>query len=71
MHDPCVRHWRGLQHLIKYLATFHKEGIYFQCEKGELGHQLKGYSDADFAADAETRGGYAGYVLFLGRTPIS
>ncbi len=71
MHDPCMRHWRGLQHLLRYLATFTKEGIYFKCEESKLGYQLKGYSDADFAADVETRRSCAGYVLFLGETPIS
>ncbi len=70
MHDPSMRHWRGLQHLLRYLATFPKKGIYFKCEE-EQGYQLKGYSDADFAGDAETRRSCAGYVLFLGETPIS
>ncbi len=71
MHDPCMRHWRGLQHLLSYLATFPKEGIHFQRDEGKQGYQIKGHSDADFAADIETRRSCAGYVLLLGGTPIS
>ncbi len=71
MHDPCTRHWRGLQHLVRYLATYPKMGVYFRREEGEQGNLLKGYSDADFAADAESRRSCAGYVLFLGETPIT
>ncbi|MCP3662365.1 MAG: hypothetical protein GY696_07695, partial [Gammaproteobacteria bacterium] len=71
MHDPCMRHWRGLQHLLRYLATFPKEGIHFEHEEKSQGYQMKGYSDADFAGDVETRRSCAGYVLFLGETPIS
>ncbi len=70
MHDPCTRHWSSLQHVIRYLATFPKKGISFKREKNQ-GEQLKGYSDADFAADTETRRSCAGYVLFLGKTPIT
>ncbi len=71
MHDPCMRHWRGLRHLLRYLATFPKEGIHFEREEKSQGYQMKGYSDADFAGDVETRRSCAGYVLFLGETPIS
>ncbi len=70
-HDPCMRHWRGLQHLLRYLATFPKEGIHFEREEKSQGYQMKGYSDADFAGDVEIRRSCAGYVLFLGETPIS
>ncbi len=48
-----------------------KEGIHFQRDEGKQGYQIKGYSDADFAADIETRRSCAGYVLLLGGTPIS
>ncbi len=71
MHDPCMRHWRGLQHLLRYLATFPKEGVHFEREEKSQGYQMKGYSDADFVGDVETRRSCAGYVLFVGETPIS
>ncbi len=51
MHDPCLRHWKGLQPLVKYLATFPRMGIAGKKERNPLGTQLKGYADADFAAD--------------------
>ncbi len=71
MHDPCMRHWRGLQHLLRYLSAFPKMGINFECQKEEQGCQLKGYSDADFAADAETRRSCAGYLIILGETVVT
>ncbi len=71
MHDPCIRHWKGLQHLVKYLATFPKMGIAVNKERKSQGTQLKGYSDADFATNTESRRSCAGYTLFLGETPIT
>ncbi len=71
MHDPCMRHWKGLQHLVRYLTTVPEIGINFECEKEGHGCRLKGYPDADFTADMETRRSCAGYVLLLGNTPIS
>ncbi len=32
MHDPCMRHWKGLQHLLNYLASFPRMGIAFKRE---------------------------------------
>ncbi len=71
MHDPCMRHWKGLQHLVRYLATFPRMGLSISNENETQGLQLKGYSDADFAADAESRRSCAGYMLFLGETLIT
>ncbi len=70
MYDPCMRHWKGLQHLVKYLATFPRMGIAIKKEGKDQGTRLKGYSDADFAANTESRRSCAGYILFLGETPI-
>ncbi len=47
MHDPCMRHWRGLQHLLRYLANFPKMGISFKREEEGQGRSLN--SDTDFA----------------------
>ncbi len=71
MHKPCMRHWRSLQHLLKYLATYPGQGTAFKCEGVEVGLQLKGYSDADLAGDQDTRRSCIGYVILLGSTPVS
>ncbi len=70
MHDPCMRHWRGIQHL-KYLATYPNLGVSFKKEQGTQSLNLRGYADADFATDPETRRSCAGYMIFLGSTMIS
>ncbi len=69
--EKLMRHWRGLQHLLRYLATSPKMGISFECEEEGQRCHLKGYSNADLATDTETRKSCAGYVLFLGKTPIT
>ncbi len=71
VHDPCMRHWRGIQHLLKYLATYPSLGVPFKKEQGNQSLNLRGYADADFAADPETRRSCAGYMTFLGGTMIS
>ncbi len=71
MHNPCMRHWRSLQHLLKYLATHPGQGMIFKCEGLDVGLQLKGYSDVDLAVDQDTRRSCVGYVILLGNTPIS
>ncbi len=71
MQNPCVRHWRSIQHLLRYLATHPDLGIYFGPEDQGKGPQLMGYSDADLAGDPETRRSCAGYVILLGSSPVA
>ncbi len=71
MHDPCMRYWKGIQHLLRYLGTYSYLGVPFKKEWGSQGLCLRGYADADFAADPETRRSCVGYVVLLGETMIS
>ncbi len=71
MHDPCMRHWRGIQHLLRYLGMRPNLGIPIEKERNRNGLNLKGYADADYAADPETRRSCAGYMVFLGKTMIT
>ncbi|MCP3663063.1 MAG: Ty1/Copia family ribonuclease HI [Gammaproteobacteria bacterium] len=71
MQKPCMRHWKGVQHLLKYLATYPDYGIYLGREGQGDGLQLKGYSDADLAGDPETRRSCIGYVILLGNSPVT
>ncbi len=71
MHNPCIRHWRSLQHLLKYLATHSKLGTNFKREDLDVGLQLRGYSDADLAGDQETRRSCVGYIILLGNNPVT
>ncbi len=71
MHDPCMRHWRATEHLLRYLATYPSLGIQFshKSQKGSL--ILEGYSDADLAGCQETRRSCLGYMILLGNVPIT
>ncbi len=71
MHDPCIRHWRGIQHLLRYLGTYPNLGVPFKKEQGSKSLCLRGYADADFVADPETRRSCAGCVVLLGGAMIS
>ncbi len=71
MHSPCIRHWRSLQHLLKYLDTHSRLGTSFKREGLGVGLQLKGYSDADLAGDQDTRRSCIGYVILLGNSPVT
>ncbi|MCP4145680.1 MAG: hypothetical protein GY752_10420, partial [bacterium] len=71
MHDPCMRHWRAVEHLVRYLATYPSLGLLLSSCSPELGLELKGYSDTDLAGCKETRRSCVGYMILLGRTPIT
>ncbi len=71
MNDPCMRHWRGIQHLLRYLGMRPNLGIPIEKEQNKSCLNLKGYADADYAADPETRKSCAGYMVFLGKTMIT
>ncbi len=70
MHDPCIRHWKRFVHLLRYLSVFPNHGILFKRQGQGQGARLKGYSDADFASDTETRRSCAGYLTMLGTTIV-
>ncbi len=71
MQNPCMRHWRGLQHLLRYLNTYPNHGTVFKQEGQNRGLFLKGYSDADFAGDKDSRRSCVGYLIMLGSSPIT
>ncbi len=71
MQKPCMRHWRSIQHILKYLATYPDLGIFFGREEQGRGLQLKGYSDADLAGDPETRRSCTGYIILLGSSLVA
>ncbi len=71
MHDPTMRHWKSLIHLLRYLSVFCEYGVPFKRQGQDQNIHLKGYSDADFASDTETRRSCAGYLIMFGSTVIS
>ena len=60
-HQPCVRHWKGVQQVFRYLRFSRGLTLCY----GQDDQQLLGYSDADFASDTADRKSTMGYVFTL------
>jgi len=67
MQDPKVTHLLAVKRIMRYLHGTEQFGVLL-CRGNE---ELVGYSDADWCGDKTDRRSTAGYVFFLGRTPIS
>ncbi|CAN0512379.1 unnamed protein product, partial [Discosporangium mesarthrocarpum] len=54
--SPCLRHWRGLQHVLRYLAGTTDIAIHYPRGTDADNEQLiTGYADSVSANDPETR----------------
>ncbi len=67
--DPAFRHWRSLQHVMRYISATKEHGLLFEKQQDEI-IDLIGYSDADFAGDTTSRKSCTGYVIKLGTATI-
>ncbi|HEY5813547.1 MAG TPA: reverse transcriptase domain-containing protein [Terrimicrobiaceae bacterium] len=66
-HQPCVRHWKGIQQSFRYLKF--SQGLTLRY--GQDNKELIGYSDTDFASDASDRKSTMGYVFMLSGAAIT
>jgi hypothetical protein len=65
--NPTETHWKLVKRMFRYLrGTVNLQLVY----QGDLG-PLRGYSDADYAGDIETRRSTSGYLFSLGSAAIS
>ena len=65
---PQEPHAQAVKHLYRYLkGTINFAMLYRRGEESNL----RGFTDADWAADAHDRKSTTGYVFFLGNTPIT
>ncbi|KAJ8637449.1 hypothetical protein MRB53_011716 [Persea americana] len=69
MHSPTTTHWSALKRLLRYIKGSAETGIIINKHGSPL--SLHGYSDADWAGDKDDYISTSGYLLYLGRTPIS
>jgi transposase InsO family protein len=60
---PGERHWTAAKRVLRYVRGTVGAKLTFSAE---LGEQLIGYSDADWAGDHDSRKSTAGYVFLLG-----
>ncbi len=66
--EPTMRHWRALQHVLRYLHSTTEYGILYP--RTVSNPKLVGYCDADFAGDTSSRKSCTGYIMKLGDTII-
>ena len=66
---PRRSHWIAVKRIIAYLKGTVEHGLTF-ARSGD-GLILKGFCDADYAADIDTRRSTTGYVLLVNGTPVS
>ncbi|KOM56838.1 hypothetical protein LR48_Vigan10g273000 [Vigna angularis] len=71
MECPRLSHLNAVKRILRYLQGTHSYGILLG--RGETGEevQITSYSDADWCGDKEDRKSTAGYIFFMGGTPIS
>ena len=65
--NPTMRHWRGVQHIFRYLSGTHDYGLFYR--KDATGYEA--YSDAGFASDSRNGRSQTGYVTLVGGTAKS
>ena len=66
--DPCPTYWQALKRVFRYLQATPTHGLRFS---GSGCGELKGYLDADWAGDIESRRSTSGYVFVLNKACIS
>jgi hypothetical protein len=65
---PRTNHWMAIKRIFRYVAQTISHGICYARE-GDI--KLIGYSDADWAGDAESRKSRSGYIFLLGGAAVS
>ena len=68
LHYPRQPHMHALTHVLRYIAGTIGQGIFLQ---GGADLHLTAFSDADWAACPNSRRSVTGYLLLLGKSPIS
>ena len=66
--DPKEQHWTAVKRIFKYLKGTINFGLIFSSRQKLM---LKGYSDADYAGDLDTRRSTSGSVFTLGSGSIA
>ena len=64
---PYLEHWNAVKRIFAYLQGTQTHGLRF----GAMGNQLKGYTDADYAGNLETRQSTSGFIFTLYGGPVA
>lgn len=68
MHQPTEDHWQAAKRLLRYLVGTQTHGIFFHKNTPLT---LHAFSDADWAGDTDDYMSTNGYIIYLGKNPIS
>ena len=66
--QPRAEHWTAALRVVQYLKGNSGQGIFLD---SDCDIKLYGWCDADWAACPLTRWSLTGWIIFLGRSPIS
>ena len=65
---PTRRHWKGIQHILRYLSGTTDMGLFYSNKSKE---KLLGYADAGYLSDPHKARSQTGYVFNYNGTAIS
>ena len=65
---PNRRHWKGIQHILRYLSETTDMGLFYSNKSKE---KLLGYADAGYLSDPHKAKSQTGYVFNYNGTAIS
>ena len=65
---PTIRHWKGIQHILRYLSGTTDMGLFYSNKSKE---KLLGYADAGYLSDPHKARSQTGYVFNYNGTAIS
>ncbi|CAM9698030.1 unnamed protein product, partial [Choristocarpus tenellus] len=72
--SPCMRHWRGLQHVLRYLAGTLDVCIHYDRGDQDMNERdeefLVAYGDSDWGTDSQTCRSVTGYILLINGSPM-
>ena len=57
---PTIRHWKGIQHILRYLSGTTYMGLFYSNKSKE---KLLGYADAEYILDPHKAISQTGYVF--------
>ncbi|CAM9991482.1 unnamed protein product [Choristocarpus tenellus] len=73
--SPCMRHWRGLQHVLRYVAGTLDSCIHYDRGNKDMNEReeelLVGYEDSDWGTDQQTCRSDTGFIILLNGSPIA
>ena len=67
--DPGRAHWTAVKRIFRYLKGTKDFGIMYR--RGEEGHDLVAFSDADWAGNRDNRRSTSGFICFLHDGPVN